>query len=131
MLATLAEKPFSGKDWLFEVKYDGVRVLAHRHRDAIELYGRSGQQITARYPELVKALRALLVEDCLIDGEIVALDDHGKPSFQRLQARMGLTALAISSGPYPPSRWSRSFSTASRWTGTTCGGSRSWIERIA
>jgi bifunctional non-homologous end joining protein LigD len=57
----------------------------------VDLYGRSGQEITGRYPELVGALRALPVEEFLIDGEIVALDESGKPSFQRLQARMGLT----------------------------------------
>lgn len=91
MLATLAERPFSGKEWLFEVKYDGVRVLASRRGEAVELYGRSGQVITGRYPELVSALRALPVEAFLIDGEIAALDDSGKPSFERLQARMGLT----------------------------------------
>ncbi|MGH7422746.1 MAG: DNA polymerase ligase N-terminal domain-containing protein, partial [Candidatus Methylomirabilales bacterium] len=55
MLATLAERPFSGKDWLFEVKYDGVRVLASRQEEAVELYGRSGQMITGRYPDLVSA----------------------------------------------------------------------------
>ncbi len=91
MLATLAEHPFSGDEWLFEVKYDGVRVLARRQGDAIELYGRSGQVITPRYPELLRPLRALPLDEFLIDGEIVALDDSGKPSFERLQARMGLT----------------------------------------
>ncbi len=91
MLATLAERPFSGKDWLFEIKYDGVRVLASRVGDAVELYGRSGQAIARRYPELVAALRRLPVGRFLLDGEIVALDESGKPSFQRLQARMGLT----------------------------------------
>jgi bifunctional non-homologous end joining protein LigD len=91
MLATLAERPFSGKEWLFEIKYDGVRVLAHRNGETVELYGRSGQVITARYPELVGALRRLPVDQFLMDGEIVALDEGGKPSFQKLQARMGLT----------------------------------------
>lgn len=91
MLATLEQHPFSGKEWLFEIKYDGVRVMASRQGEAVELYGRSGQVITRRYPELVAALSALPVDRFLIDGEIVALDDGGKPSFQRLQARMGLT----------------------------------------
>jgi bifunctional non-homologous end joining protein LigD len=91
ILATLAERPFSGKEWLFEIKYDGVRVLAHRQKETVELYGRSGQVITGRYPDLVKALRGLPLEEFLIDGEIVALDESGKPSFARLQARMGLT----------------------------------------
>ena len=91
MLATLEDDPFSGKDWLFEIKYDGVRVMASRKEDTVDLYGRSGHRITARYPELVSALSALPVDHFLIDGEIVALDESGKPSFQRLQARMGLT----------------------------------------
>jgi bifunctional non-homologous end joining protein LigD len=91
MLATLVDKPFSGAGWLFEPKYDGVRLLAFRDGARVELYMRSGQEVTARYPELTTALRALPLERFLIDGEIVALDEAGRPSFQRLQARMGLT----------------------------------------
>jgi bifunctional non-homologous end joining protein LigD len=90
-LATLAERPFSDPAWLFEIKYDGVRVLASRRGDRVELYGRSGQDTTSRYPEVVRALRALPVDRFVIDGEIVALDDAGRPSFQRLQPRMALT----------------------------------------
>jgi len=90
-LATLVEQPFSDPAWLFEIKYDGVRVLASRRGDRVELYGRSGQDTTSRYPEVVRALRALPVDRFVIDGEIVALDDAGRPSFQRLQPRMALT----------------------------------------
>ena len=90
-LATLAERPFSDPAWLFEIKYDGVRVLASRRGGRVELYGRSGQDTTSRYPEVVRALRALPVDSFVIDGEIVALDDAGRPSFQRLQPRMALT----------------------------------------
>ena len=61
-LATLAERPFSDPAWLFEIKYDGVRVLASRRGDRVELYGRSGQDTTSRYPEVVRALRALPVD---------------------------------------------------------------------
>jgi bifunctional non-homologous end joining protein LigD len=91
MLATLGEKPPEGEDWLFELKYDGVRVLAERRGETVTLLGRSGQVVTGRYPEVVAALRALAFDRFLIDGEIVALDGRGVPSFQRLQARMGLT----------------------------------------
>jgi bifunctional non-homologous end joining protein LigD len=91
MLATLVDRPFSRKGWLFEVKYDGVRVLAFREGRHVTLYARSGQEVTGRYPELGVALRALPLERFLIDGEIVALDERGRSSFQRLQARMGLT----------------------------------------
>lgn len=89
-LATLAERPFSDPAWLYEIKYDGVRVLADRRGDRVALYGRSGQDTTSRYPEIVRALRALPVDRFVIDGEIVALDDAGRPSFQRLQPRMAL-----------------------------------------
>jgi bifunctional non-homologous end joining protein LigD len=90
-LATLAERPFSDPAWLYEIKYDGVRVLASRAGDRVTLYGRSGQDTTSRYPEVVRALHALPVDRFVIDGEIVALDDAGRPSFQRLQPRMALT----------------------------------------
>jgi bifunctional non-homologous end joining protein LigD len=91
MLATLAERPPEGPEWLFEIKYDGVRVLAERRGSAVTLLGRSGQVVTGRYPEIVAALRALAFDRFLIDGEIVAPDARGVPSFQRLQARMGLS----------------------------------------
>jgi bifunctional non-homologous end joining protein LigD len=92
MLATLEERPFSGPDWIFEIKYDGVRVLAERDGDTVELYGRNGTLITKRYPELRDALKRLPVDRFVIDGEIVALDERGQPSFQKLQARMHLTS---------------------------------------
>lgn len=90
-LATLATRPPSGPEWCFEIKYDGVRVLASRKDDEVHLTGRSGEDITNRYPEIAVALRALAVPRFLLDGEIVAEDESGHPSFQRLQARMGLT----------------------------------------
>ena len=90
-LATLATHPPSGPEWCFEIKYDGVRVLAWRKDDEVQLTGRSGEDITGRYPEIADALRALAIPRFLLDGEIVAEDEGGRPSFQRLQARMGLT----------------------------------------
>jgi bifunctional non-homologous end joining protein LigD len=92
MLATLKDRPFSGAEWLFEIKYDGVRVLAERDGDTIELYGRNETLITGRYSELREALKRLPVDRFVIDGEIVALDERGQPSFQKLQARMHLTS---------------------------------------
>src|SRR5262245_8999223 len=91
MLATLAENPFSGKDWLFEIKYDGVRIFAYREDAGIELYGRSKERVTERYPEVTRALGALPFTRFLLDGEIIALDESGRPSFQRLQQRMHAT----------------------------------------
>ncbi|HET7342285.1 MAG TPA: DNA ligase D, partial [Methylomirabilota bacterium] len=91
MLASPGERPPAGAGWLFEIKYDGVRVLAARQDERVELYGRAGQVFTARYPEVVTALRALPLPRFVLDGEVVALDEHGRPSFQRLQNRMHLT----------------------------------------
>jgi bifunctional non-homologous end joining protein LigD len=88
MLATPAGRPFSRPGWIFEVKYDGVRVLADRRGDTVELLGRSGQVVTDRYPEIAEAVRWLPVTRVVLDGEIVAFDADGRPSFQRLQARM-------------------------------------------
>ncbi len=90
-LATLAERPPSGTDWCFEIKYDGVRALASRKGGEVQIVGRSGEEITGRYPEIAEALRALAAPRFLLDGEIVAEDESGRPSFERLQERMGLT----------------------------------------
>jgi len=91
MLASPGGAPFSDPDWLFEIKYDGIRVLAQRQDDTVTLLGRKGDDITRRYPEIVHALRTAAPAFFLIDGEIVAMDDSGRPSFQRLQRRMHLT----------------------------------------
>ncbi|HVQ74005.1 MAG TPA: non-homologous end-joining DNA ligase [Candidatus Binatia bacterium] len=88
MLATLGTRPFSDPDWLFEVKYDGVRVLAERTGGEVALFGRRGQRVTSRYPEVAEALGALSAARFVLDGEVVALDGEGRPSFQRLQPRM-------------------------------------------
>jgi bifunctional non-homologous end joining protein LigD len=76
---------------MFELKYDGIRVLAERNGEAVELYGRNQTVITNRYPELRDALKGLPWDRFVIDGEIIAPDELGKPSFQRLQQRMHLT----------------------------------------
>jgi bifunctional non-homologous end joining protein LigD len=92
MLASQGERAFSGPGWLFEIKYDGVRILAVRDGESIALWGRAGQDFTGRYPEVVTALRALPATRFVLDGEVIALDEGGRPSFQRLQNRMHLTA---------------------------------------
>ena len=91
MLATPAAEPFSRAGWVFEIKFDGVRVVAERRGEAVRMLGRSGEDITARYPEIARALAGLQVERCVLDGEIVAHDASGRPSFARLQKRMLLS----------------------------------------
>ncbi len=88
MLATPAAEPFSRPGWVYEIKYDGVRVIAERRGDEVRMLGRSGEDITSRYPEIAEALRGLVVEQLVVDGEIVAYDESGRPSFGRLQKRM-------------------------------------------
>jgi bifunctional non-homologous end joining protein LigD len=87
MLAETAEKPFSDPAWVFELKYDGYRVLAAREAGAPHLVYRRGSDATALYPDVARALSVLPFGDLVIDGEIVVLDEEGRPSFQRLQRR--------------------------------------------
>ena len=91
MLATLVEEPFSRDGWVFEIKYDGVRVIAEKRGEEIHMVGRSGEEITGRYPEIAEALECLVADGVVVDGEIIAFDTAGKPSFGRLQKRMLLS----------------------------------------
>ena len=92
MLATLAEHPFSDPDWLFEIKWDGVRALAWVEDGAVRLRSRNNLDITSRYPELAELPRVLAARQAIVDGEVVALDARGHSDFQRLQERMHVRA---------------------------------------
>ncbi|WP_144764666.1 ATP-dependent DNA ligase [Curtobacterium sp. 9128] len=92
MQATLAkgEPHLDPEQWAFEVKWDGVRALATVRDGAVTLRSRNGNDLTAQYPELQELAQRAGV-DGVFDGEVVALDERGRPSFQLLQNRMGLT----------------------------------------
>ncbi len=92
MLATLADRPFSDPNWLFEIKWDGVRALARIENDAFTLRSRTGVDIAKRYPELASLPDALAARQAILDGEIVALDAQGHSDFERLQERMHVRA---------------------------------------
>jgi bifunctional non-homologous end joining protein LigD len=92
MLATLADHPFSDPNWLFEIKWDGVRALARIENGALALRSRNSIDITKRYPELASLPDALAARRAIIDGEIVALDAQGHGSFEHLQERMHVRA---------------------------------------
>ena len=77
--------------WAFEMKWDGVRVVATCDGDRSRLVGRSGRDVTDTYPEVAEALAGLDLDDTVLDGEVVALDAGGAPSFGRIQQRIGLT----------------------------------------
>jgi bifunctional non-homologous end joining protein LigD len=90
MLATAERTPFEGEGWLFELKIDGMRVLAQRDGAVVRILSRTGADRTATYPEVAEALARLPVERFVLDGEIAALDTDGRPSFEMLQQRIGL-----------------------------------------
>jgi bifunctional non-homologous end joining protein LigD len=90
MMATLAEGPFSHPDWLFEIKWDGIRAIAYVTSEGVRLMTRRGNDCTAQYPELANIRRELDARECIVDGEIVAYDDQGIPNFHILQQRMNL-----------------------------------------
>jgi bifunctional non-homologous end joining protein LigD len=90
MLARLGTLP-EGDDWAYEVKWDGVRALCWVEGGRIRLESRNGRDVTAGYPEIRGLGEALGARPALLDGEIVAWDENGRPSFGRLQGRMHVT----------------------------------------
>jgi bifunctional non-homologous end joining protein LigD len=91
MLAELGDRPFTREGWLFEIKYDGFRLLAAREDGKPRLQYRRGADSTALFPDVTKALAALPVGSLVLDGEVVVHDAQNVPSFQRLQKRTQLT----------------------------------------
>jgi bifunctional non-homologous end joining protein LigD len=96
MLARLATPPAEDGDWAFEVKWDGVRAIAHSQPGRIRLWSRNRNDVTAAYPELRALNRALGSHSAILDGEVVAFDTHGRPSFELLQTRMHVRGAAVS-----------------------------------
>jgi bifunctional non-homologous end joining protein LigD len=85
MKASVAPAPPDNGEWLYEVKLDGFRVLAVKNGKDVELWSRNEKLLNERFPLVVKAVARLAVKSCVIDGEVCALDDKGKSSFQLLQ----------------------------------------------
>jgi bifunctional non-homologous end joining protein LigD len=86
MLATLAESLPAGDDWLYEVKWDGYRALGYVRAGEAKLLSRNGNDLTARFPAVGKALaKAARSPYCVVDGEVCALDENGRPSFSAMQ----------------------------------------------
>src|ERR1700761_2281342 len=82
--AVAAAPPFNGL-WLYEVKFDGFRVLAIKNGKEVELWSRNQKPLNERFPAVVKAVAKLPVKSCMLDGEVCALDEQGRSSFQLLQ----------------------------------------------
>ncbi|CAN5440525.1 ATP-dependent DNA ligase [soil metagenome] len=94
MLATLGamtgvDRFEGGPDWAYEMKWDGIRAIATVTGDEVTFRSRNGLDLTGSYPELAELAQAVR-GDAVLDGEIVALDEKGRPNFGTLQKRMGL-----------------------------------------
>jgi bifunctional non-homologous end joining protein LigD len=92
MLARAGDLPRDERNWSFEVKWDGVRALAYVKPGRLRLESRNLREITDAYPEVRGILLELGMREAVFDGEIVAFDDDGRPSFGRLQRRMHVTS---------------------------------------
>jgi bifunctional non-homologous end joining protein LigD len=86
MKALLVNELPKGPDWLYEVKFDGVRALAIKNRQSIELISRSGKNLGGKYHEVLSGVKNLEAKQVVLDGEVVAVDSQGRSSFQLLQS---------------------------------------------
>lgn len=94
MLAVAGELPADDGPWAYEMKWDGIRALAHVSETAVRLIGRTGRDLTASYPELQGMAAAVGSRGAVLDGEVVAFGGGDWPSFEALQQRMNITSPA-------------------------------------
>jgi bifunctional non-homologous end joining protein LigD len=86
MKPRLVEKPPTAGVWMYELKFDGIRALAVKIDKKVSLLSRNENELATRFPEIVETIKNLPARECVIDGEVVALDEEGRSSFQLLQA---------------------------------------------
>jgi bifunctional non-homologous end joining protein LigD len=86
MKARLVDDPPTHGDWIYELKFDGIRAIAIKNNAKVSLISRNGNKLDGRFPEIAESIKNLPVRECVIDGEVVALDEDGRSSFQLLQA---------------------------------------------
>jgi bifunctional non-homologous end joining protein LigD len=87
MKARLVENPPATGDWIYELKFDGIRLIVVKTGEKVSLLSRNENELGGRFPEIVEAVKNLPASECVIDGEVVAVDEEGRSSFQLLQAR--------------------------------------------
>ena len=87
MKPRLVETPPTSGDWIYELKFDGIRAQAIKNGAKVKLISRNENDLTKKFEEVAAAVAALPCQECVLDGEVVALDDEGRSSFQLLQAR--------------------------------------------
>jgi bifunctional non-homologous end joining protein LigD len=90
MLATAAEKPFDDPAWLFEIKWDGYRAVSFFDNGRVRLVSRNQNDLTGQFPDLHSLPKFINAKSAILDGEIVALDEEGRPSFSLMQQRTGI-----------------------------------------
>jgi bifunctional non-homologous end joining protein LigD len=95
MLAKLVAEPFHTDGWVYEEKYDGIRILSYKQGDAVKLISRNGVDRTQSFPEVVAAIAKLRAKTLLLDGEMVAFDRQGISRFQLLQMGKGKPVYAV------------------------------------
>jgi bifunctional non-homologous end joining protein LigD len=95
MRAKLSKLPASDDGWGVEVKWDGVRAIAYCWPGRLKLQSRNLNEVTAQYPEVRRLSRQLGARDAVLDGELVAFDEDGRPSFERLQQRIHQTSESV------------------------------------
>ena len=89
-LAELGKKPFTDPRWLFEVKWDGVRVLVYVQGATVRVFSRSGREVTKEFPEIQELSGQMRANTAVLDGEVVVLDSQGLSNFHTLQDRLGV-----------------------------------------
>ena len=92
MLASIAEDPFDDANWLFEIKWDGYRVLSFIENGKVRMVSRNQNDLGPRYPELRELPKLVSAKSAILDGEVVVLDEQGRPSFSLMQQRTGIRA---------------------------------------
>jgi bifunctional non-homologous end joining protein LigD len=92
MLASIAEEPFDDPNWLFEIKWDGYRVVSFIENGSVRMVSRNQNDLGPRYPELRELPKLVNAKTAILDGEVVVLDEQGRPSFSLMQQRTGIRA---------------------------------------
>ena len=85
MKPKLVDHPPTTGDWVYELKFDGIRALAIKNRRAVQLISRNEKKLNDRFPEVARATADFEADECVVDGEVVAMDEEGRSSFQLLQ----------------------------------------------
>ena len=86
MKALLVDTLPKGENWIYELKFDGIRAVGIKNGGKVQLISRTAKELTSKYPQVTEALKQLPYADLMLDGEVVALDAQGRSSFQLLQS---------------------------------------------